>query len=98
MSVQKQWNLIITDRGRGEPGITLDNIKIAQFINLLLNNQEIREAIDTITSKAVLILGAFPRNGRPPAHFQRNPVGRGQLAVFPRCSLGPYQLAKQCTC
>jgi hypothetical protein len=22
----------------------------------------------------------------PPAHFQRNPPGRGQLAVFPRCS------------
>jgi hypothetical protein len=27
----------------------------------------------------------------PPAHFQRNPPGRGQLAVFPRCSLGPYE-------
>jgi hypothetical protein len=24
------------------------------------------------------------------AHFQRNPLGRGQLAVFPRCSLDPY--------
>src|SRR6202030_1021899 len=23
----------------------------------------------------------------PPAHFQRNPPGRGRLAVFPRCSL-----------
>jgi len=31
------------------------------------------------------------RATRPPAHFQRNPLGRGQLAVFPRCSLGPYQ-------
>ena len=30
------------------------------------------------------------RATRPPAHFQRNPPGRGQLAVFPRCSLGPY--------
>src|SRR5262245_26424734 len=28
---------------------------------------------------------------QPPAHFQRNPVGRGRLAVFPRCSLDPYQ-------
>jgi|SRR5271157_1788962 len=27
----------------------------------------------------------------PPAHFQRNPQGRGRLAVFPRCSLGPYE-------
>jgi len=27
----------------------------------------------------------------PPAHFQRNPPGRGQLAVFLRCSLDPYE-------
>jgi hypothetical protein len=33
-----------------------------------------------------------PRATRSPAHFQRNPLGRGQLAVFPRCSLDPYQL------
>src|SRR4029077_19050555 len=25
-----------------------------------------------------------------PAHFHRNPSGRSQLAVFLRCSLGPY--------
>jgi hypothetical protein len=43
----------------GEPPITVDNLKIAQFIYLLLNNAEIRDAIDTITSKAVLILGRF---------------------------------------
>jgi hypothetical protein len=53
----KQENLIIT--AFGEPVITVDNIKIAQFIYLLLNNQEIRDVIDTITSKAVLILGRF---------------------------------------
>jgi len=27
----------------------------------------------------------------PPAHFQRNPPGRGRLAVFPRCSLLTYR-------
>jgi len=27
---------------------------------------------------------------QPPAHFHRNPLGRGQFAVFPRCSLDPY--------
>jgi hypothetical protein len=53
----KQENLIIT--GSLEPVITVDNIKVAQFIYLLLNNQEIRDVIDTITSKAVLILGRF---------------------------------------
>src|ERR1700688_4261961 len=30
------------------------------------------------------------RAKQPPAHFHRNPLGRGQLAVFPRCSLDPY--------
>src|SRR5258707_4684458 len=28
---------------------------------------------------------------RPPAYFQRNPPGRGRLAVFPRCSLLTYR-------
>jgi hypothetical protein len=53
----KQQNLIITDEG--EPEITVDNIEVAQFIYLLLNNVKIRDVIDTITSKAVLILGRF---------------------------------------
>lgn len=53
----KQLNLTITPKDR--PAITVDNLKIAQFIYLLLNNKEIREIIDTITSKVVLILGRF---------------------------------------
>jgi hypothetical protein len=52
-----QRNLIITRWN--EPEITVDNIEVAQFIYLLLNNQKIREVIDTITSKVVLILGRF---------------------------------------
>jgi Pentapeptide repeats (8 copies) len=53
----KQQNLVIT-RGH-EPEITVDNIEVAQFIYLMLKNQKVREVIDTITSKAVLILGRF---------------------------------------
>ena len=53
----KQQNLVITPRD--EPEITVDNIEVAQFIYLMLNNQKVREVIDTITSKAVLILGRF---------------------------------------
>jgi Pentapeptide repeats (8 copies) len=52
----KQQNLVITREF--EPEITVDNIEVAQFIYLLLNNQKIRDVIDTIT-KAVLILGRF---------------------------------------
>jgi len=37
----------------------VDNLKIAQFIYLLLNNKEIRDVINTLTTKSVLILGRF---------------------------------------
>jgi hypothetical protein len=53
----KQQNLLITHPD--EPAITVDNIEVAQFVHLLLHNQKIRDVIDTITSKAVLILGRF---------------------------------------
>jgi uncharacterized protein YjbI with pentapeptide repeats len=56
-SKTKQQNLAIT-RG-DEPEITVDNIEVGQFIYLMLRNEKIREVIDTITSKAVLILGRF---------------------------------------
>jgi uncharacterized protein YjbI with pentapeptide repeats len=53
----EQANLVISHGG--DPILTVDNLKVAQFIDLLLNNAEIRQAIDTITSKVVLILGRF---------------------------------------
>src|SRR6266566_2330081 len=52
-----QLDLVITFPD--QPTITVDNLKVAQFIYLLLNNKEIRDVIDTITSKVVLILGRF---------------------------------------
>lgn len=54
-----QRNLIITRPYFDEPEITVDRLEVAQFIYLLLNNAKIREVIDTITSKVVLILGRF---------------------------------------
>src|SRR5438045_5221345 len=50
----KQENLVITDYD--EPTIMVDNLKIAQFIYLLLNNEEIRDAIDTMRKKPSLFL------------------------------------------
>jgi pentapeptide repeat protein len=52
-----QDNLVITPNN--EPTITVDNLEVAQFIYLLLNNPKIRDVIDTIARKAVLILGRF---------------------------------------
>ena len=52
-----QSNLIITRDD--EPIITVDNLEVAQFIYLLLHSPKIRDVIDTIARKAVLILGRF---------------------------------------
>jgi hypothetical protein len=59
----KQRELLITKWD--EPGITVDNIDIAQFIYLLIDNQGIRRVIDAITSKVVLILGRFSKERKP---------------------------------
>lgn len=59
VSVQgaKQTDLVITRRT--QPIITVDNLEVAQFIYLLLDNERVRDVIDTVTSKVVLILGRF---------------------------------------
>lgn len=54
-SIQK--DLIITKEG--QPRITVDNMELAQFLYLIINNSRLRNVIDTITSKVVLILGNF---------------------------------------
>lgn len=52
-----QRNLVINSPG--EPMITVDNLEVAQFLYLMLHNQKIRDILDTLTSKVVLILGRF---------------------------------------
>lgn len=53
----EQRDLIITPPE--ETTITVDNLKVAQFIYLLLRNEEVRGVIDSISSKVILILGRF---------------------------------------
>jgi hypothetical protein len=53
----QQQNLVITDTDESE--VTVDNIEVAQFIYLLLHNEKIRDVIDTIGKKGVLLLGRF---------------------------------------
>lgn len=52
-----QKDLVINKKD--EPLISIDNIEIAQFIYLLINNEKIRNVINTVTTKMVLILGRF---------------------------------------
>ena len=53
----KQNDLIISRHG--EAIITVDTLEVAQFVYLLLNNEKIRDVINTLTTKSVLILGRF---------------------------------------
>ena len=48
-------NLIISK----DPLITVDDMEIAQFIYSLLNNEKIKNMIDIMRTKGVLILGSF---------------------------------------
>lgn len=60
-SIQK--NLIITPDDM--PTVTVDNIELAQFLYLMINNERLRDVIKTITSKVVLILGNFSPDRKP---------------------------------
>ena len=53
----KQQDLIIS--APDEPDITVDNIEVAQFVYLILHNEKIRDVIDTIGRRGVLLLGRF---------------------------------------
>jgi uncharacterized protein YjbI with pentapeptide repeats len=63
-----QRGLIITPNPYPHPdteAVTVDNLDMAQFVNLLLNNRNVRNVIDTITSKVVIILGRFSNDRKP---------------------------------
>jgi uncharacterized protein YjbI with pentapeptide repeats len=54
----KQHSLVITPPNT--PGdLSVEDLQVAQFVFLLLRNEKIRDVIDTIGNKAVLILGRF---------------------------------------
>ena len=52
-----QQDILITRLG--EPELRCDNLEVAQFLHLIINNSKLRSVIDTVTSKVVLILGRF---------------------------------------
>ena len=57
-----QKHFVITDYD--EPEISVDDLEIAQFIHLLIRNKNLRKVIDTMTGKAVLLLGRFDDGGK----------------------------------
>ncbi len=60
------WNIIIDESTvmnnliiEEDPLITVDNIEIAQFIYMIINNKKLSNVITTMRTKSVLILGSF---------------------------------------
>jgi len=68
--VKDQSNLRITLDS--QPAITVDDVEVAQFVYLLLNNEKIRRVIDTIGEKGVLILGRFTKERKAVLNAIRN--------------------------
>jgi uncharacterized protein YjbI with pentapeptide repeats len=65
-----QNSLIITREN--EPVVTVDDLEVAQFIYLMMNNTKIKNVIDTVTSKSVLILGRFTEDRKQVLDALRN--------------------------
>ncbi len=63
-------DLVITPPG--ESPLLVDKLKLAQFMYLLLENAELRDVIDTLTSKTVLLLGRFSPERKPTLDLLRN--------------------------
>ena len=57
---EDQRDLIITRDS--ESPLTVDKLEFAQLLYLIMNNKKIRDMIDTLISKAVLILGRFTKD------------------------------------
>ena len=75
-----QSNILIEEEGTS---ITVPTIEMAQFISLLVNNSKIRDVIDTITSKVVLILGRFTKERKAVLDTIKTKLqGRGYLPVL----------------
>jgi hypothetical protein len=85
----QQTNLLITHEE--EPSVFVDNIEVAQFVYLLLQNKKLRDVIHTVTRKGVLLLGRFGDGGlellQAIAAWLRAPENGGYLPLlfdFPR--------------
>ena len=57
----RQDNLILSPLH--EPTITVDDLEVAQFIYLLLNHQKLRNVLNAVTKRGVLLLGRFGDGG-----------------------------------
>jgi uncharacterized protein YjbI with pentapeptide repeats len=77
-----QKDLAITEE---DSPILVDDLEVAQFLYLILYNPKLRQVIDTITSKVVLILGRFTPERKAVLDALREELrktGRGYVPVI----------------
>jgi len=65
-----QSHLVVTPDE--QPIVAIDDLETAQFVYLLLNSKKVRNLIDVMASKAVLILGRFTVDRKPVLDALRN--------------------------
>lgn len=75
-ATQSELNIQRLDK----PIITVDRLDLAQFINLLISNTNLRAIIDTVTSKVVLILGRFSPERLAVLRHLRDELGKAGYA------------------
>jgi hypothetical protein len=78
---RNQDDLVITAPWRQDT-ITVDDIRVAQFVHLLLENPQIRTVIDTVAQKGVLILGRFTADRKIVLDGLRNALRQRNLVPF----------------
>src|SRR5262249_51756969 len=78
-----QQELVITrddKESRRKGRVTVDDIELAHFLYLVLNNQNLRRVIDMVTSKVVLILGRFTEERKAVLDALRNELRARNLS------------------
>lgn len=85
----RQDELVITPPDRpDEAAVTVDDLQVAQFVFLLLNHQELRAVLRSVTERGVLLLGRFGGGGIDVLRAIAGQLrGRGYLPMifdFPR--------------
>jgi uncharacterized protein YjbI with pentapeptide repeats len=77
----RQHDLLITPDGDG--AITTDNLAVAQFLFLVLHNERLRDVIETVGKKAILILGRFDPERMPVLSTIRDTLrGHGWIPIL----------------
>lgn len=73
---KRQDEIIITPEN--DARVTVNDLEVANFVYLIMNNEKIRNAIETIGRKGVLILGRFTER-KPLLEAIRNEISRLKL-------------------